>query len=129
MAATLFIHALIGCCCHHAHGVAPHDASQVAAAQSNTCCEHRHHASDERGQQSGGPCKSGAECQGVCTYLPPQKTQIDAPQFVISVDLMAGEFAAVGGHASSANRWERTRGWVESGSSLRLHLRHQVILI
>src|SRR5262249_19630814 len=77
LAALLFIHTVLGCCWHHAHGCDDCKASVAKTAAKHTCCHH-HHSDKERGQTPQTPCKCRLECTGTCVYLPTQKTQVDS---------------------------------------------------
>jgi hypothetical protein len=127
LAIALLIHAAYGCCWHHAHGEAPCDHTIVAAIAPADCCEQPVTPVD--GNQPHSPGDHQRDCQGVCTYLPTQKTQLDFPTVFASIDLVAtpagnddGELFALG-----------VSGVVHHPRSfeppLRLHLLHQQLLI
>ena len=141
MAAALIVHAVLGCCWHHAHdcvrcdnpiahvpGLTAKTSDQVA------CCKHHHGAGPEasEGQQeqpSQEPCKCRFECRGVCAYLPPQKTQIDSPELVVAFDYAIVAPMRAGVPIAPALSWELAGNLANVEPPLRLHLLHQMLLI
>lgn len=140
---SLCIHALIGCCWHHAHGATCHAESTVVSKSSASpkcagCCHHCRHVSDDTpadhqrdGDHSAprAPCNCKVECHGVCTYLPPEKQQLDnladAPAFDLPVLMIDQGYAVIG--PAGYCQW-----LADSGPTIapaRLHLLHQVFLI
>ncbi|HVC94223.1 MAG TPA: hypothetical protein VND64_11060 [Pirellulales bacterium] len=78
-AASLFIHALLGCCWHHAHhsldcGQTISLAVYPAVFDSACCC--RHDGDDDDGDH---PCRCPLECGGTCVYVSPERLQVDSP--------------------------------------------------
>src|SRR5438477_399596 len=77
-----------------------------ALSRPGDCCKwcHRVH---EKCCPHEGPCK--LHCGGVCVYVPPQKSQIDAPQIDVRLDFIAvtvsqadsGPLAAVEGRSGA----------------------------
>src|SRR6267142_2333810 len=124
-AATLFIHAVFGCCWPHVHS--RDHAITAAIAQPVSCCKHHYHGSDDRQQEK--PRKCTVECEGTCNYLVPQKVQIDAPQTVALFDLIAAVPAVADVQAALARFWALGCSPQESAPPLRLHLLHQLLLI
>jgi hypothetical protein len=117
MAATLLVHAVLGCCWHSRC-----DQQQTKGA---ACCKHHEHCQD---QEPAKPCKCRVECHGVCTYLPTQKVQVDTPEVVVPFDFVATLSFAVGADLASALR-EAVYLPDDIEPPLRLHLAHQVLLI
>jgi hypothetical protein len=127
LAIALSVHALFGCCWHRAYSDPLCDhaiASVIAPAE---CCEHPNMPVDRNLPQTPG--NHQRDCQGVCTYLPTQKTQLDVPTVFESLDLVAtptgnfdGQLSALGvtGVAHHPRSFE---------PPLRLHLLHQLLLI
>jgi hypothetical protein len=125
MAAVVSIQALLGCCWHHARLCAQCEPA-VKTVQPKACC-HRHQAkaTDEPGQPK--PCNCRIECEGLCTYLPPQKTHIDVAPLPVAFDCVAILPARAESHPAPA--WEPSGGPAPAGPPLRLHLMHQILLI
>src|SRR5260370_35439080 len=87
-AATFVAHGLWGCCWFGAQNFRHTDRINArASSQSADCCKHCDHA-HETDCPHDGPCN--LHCRGVCVYVAPQKSQLDAPQ----IDLLL-EFAAI----------------------------------
>lgn len=129
VAASLLIHAVIGCCWHHAQDEAS-CCNEVAAEQAVDagCCHHDHgdRSSQEHGQPSHAPCKS--HCQGLCTYLPVQKSQLDHQQLQAALDFAI--IAPATGDAQMAAGFCFARAHETSAEPpLRLHLFYQILLI
>ena len=127
IAALLFIHTACGCCWYNAHKNAACGHPHLPGL-AGTCCQHDNRATDGD-ESSDGPCRCRLECQGVCTYLPPQKAQIDPPHLSIPFDLPAPPSASADAHFASAWRGEFASGPIEPRPPLRLHLLHQILLI
>jgi hypothetical protein len=126
----LLVHALVGCCRHHEHDCVRHDSATECVPVIAGCCDHCQ--SDCHGQSDTprGPEKCGCECLGVCTYLPPQKTLIDAPHLIISLDFLPVDPPlAENCPASASSLLEQTGSCSCPGLPLRLHLLHQIILV
>ena len=125
IAALLFIHTACGCCWHHAHQSAACGHTQLPGL-AGAC----HHEKCPPGDESSdGPCRCRLECQGVCTYLPPQKTRLDSPQVVVPFDLVAAVSASAEAHSGSAWHGGAELHSSHVGPPLRLHLLHQIFLI
>lgn len=125
MAALLFVYAAFGCCWHHAPSTRCYEGL-AQASQPVKCCKH-HHDSDNKLPQN--PCKSHGECQGVCTYIVPQKVQIDSAHVLAPLDLVASVSVLTDAQIAPAARWELARFQVDLEPPLRLHLLHQSLLI
>jgi hypothetical protein len=119
-AALLFIHAVFGCCGHHAHAC-EHAIEVVLPA---TCCHHDH---DEGSQHNDEPCDGKHDCEGSCIYVLPQKMKIEAPQCVI-IDLLVVLPALADHRFDSASSFESLSSPRPFGPPLRPHLLHQVLL-
>ena len=123
-------HVLFGCCWHDSGKCAlPERVTSSASSSPIGCCKHRHCAEGkEKGDSPAGPCK--LHCRGICVYVSPQKSQVDAPQIDLRVD-----FAAVvvlladnDSHAAS-DVCSGADDPLDSEPSVRLHLLHQIFLI
>lgn len=130
MASALFIHAVLGCCWHHAHVCVRCDGTSDGVSQPVACCKCRQGEGENRpGQQPDGPCKCRLECRGVCTFLPVQKMRIESSQLVVPFDFASILPALASSQAASA-RWAKLVGDpAELEAPLRLHLLHQILLI
>jgi hypothetical protein len=125
-AAMLLVHALVGCCRHLERNCVRHESATEGVSVMAACCDHC------RGQNESSPRpeKCGCECQGVCTYLPPQKTLIDAPHSIISFDFLPIDPPLADNCLASANALlEQSSSCSCPGLPLRLHLLHQIILV
>lgn len=127
-ASLLLIHAVLGCCWHHGHDCATCDGTAIPAAWLTPCCKHHQDACDER-QEPAPPYKCQQECSGTCTYLPPQKTQLDCSDIALPFDFAVLIPAMVDAQTASAIPWERASDSGGVQSSVRRHLLHQVLLI
>jgi hypothetical protein len=127
-AAMLVIHAMIGCCHHHWHQ-ADESAVAPAIAVACQCCHHCDSFGDAE-QVPDEPCSGEVECQGVCTYLPAQKTAIDASPMACSFDLAVVPQSVNLCHlATTASTWDSSAGPRSSPQPPTLHLLHQLLLI
>jgi hypothetical protein len=118
-AALLFIHTVLGCCWHHAHGSAP------SVSQAAHCCHHHQHDDDSKPSQTPAKCK--VDCEGACTYIVPQKVQIKAPQWV-AMDLPAVLPSMADCQVEAAPSSEALLSLSDWVLPLRTHLLHQVLL-
>ena len=145
---SLGIHALVGCCWHHAHECACQAGTQVVVADAETpklaaCCHHCHRLSDSPSDLTPGdcrseddqsshppaPCNCKVECHGVCTYLPPQKSLVDGFDDSAAFDLSPLAIDQSCAAATRAAYWEWPADSGDAAAPLRLHLLHQVFLI
>ena len=113
---VLGIHAVFGCSCHSA---------RRPVAKSKACCPN-----DDCGQDQSRPrqpARCGEQCGGVCTYLPPQRTLLDA--LVFDVSLPANVEASVPTVNAATSIDPADVGLPRYGPPLRLHLLHQLLLI
>lgn len=122
LACLLFLQAVSGWCWQ-----CPHDCMPCGdrVAQPTKSCSH----DCDHEQQSEGPCKCNLECHGICTYLQPEKTQVDSPVELVSWDIVAITTASTDLAHGSALAWELAQSRGELEPPLRLHLFHQVLLI
>ncbi len=126
MAGTLLLHAAMGCCWSHLHACTQCENEATVCAES--CCPHEtaDHSQDHQSHHTPSPCHS--QCHGVCTYLPVQKTHLDAPDMAAPFDFAAPVIAAVDSQRNDLLSWEQGR-LVAAGPPVRLHLLHQLILV
>lgn len=139
-AGLLFIHAVLGCCWHHAHDC-DHCAAKVTANAegptrqlpaafsllANHACQEACH--DAHDGQSPGPCPCKFECQGVCTYLPPQKANVDIPGAAGWQELFAVPPRSFASQVAGFSGAEHCPVPVIAPPSLRRHLLYQILLI
>lgn len=131
LAVTLGIHAMLGCCWHHAHDCTNCRTGRDQVAKASCChgaCHAHRHADeipDDRDAAPKQPCSH--ECAGVCIYLGGIKS-IDAgyqPEFdlvgIVSIDapMVCVRLGSVNGVVD----------WLAPPPPLRLHLIQQVLLI
>ncbi len=124
ISATLLLHAVLGCCGHHAH---KNVRSHGRMIETTACCHE--HQDSSRQHTPAPPCQDPSDCQGVCTYLPPQKTQFEIP--LTPTPLAAVSMANPMAYAGSFN----APAWLDAlfcnvaAPHVRLHLAQQVLLI
>lgn len=124
--AIFVVHGLLGCCWKHQETYAVCDETKSSAEQRPCCCDH--HRANQQGHSPVKPCE--LECQGLCTYLPPQKILIDAPGLANPFDSLAIiPISWDSRHMAIAFLGDRIYDSSESEPPLRLHLLHQVQLI
>ena len=128
MASLLFIQAVSGWCWHPAREGTGLDNSVAPIESTVRCCD-RDCEDAREGEPSQDPCKCRLECSGVCTFLPPEKTLIDAPQLVAGFDHLSVFPALAESQDVSANWTRVVHGPSELEPPLRLHLLHQSLLI
>ncbi|MGD9645610.1 MAG: hypothetical protein AB7U73_07855 [Pirellulales bacterium] len=134
ISATLLLHAVLGCCWHHEH--VPAVGCQSA---NNVVGSHRHPADADHGcgcnHQSGGqheseePCPGDSHCQGVCTYLPPQKTSFEIPLTVTPLAIVASIDPLADCSSAAVPSWLDALFCTAAPPPVRLHLAQQVLLI
>jgi len=136
IAASLLLHAVLGCCRHHAHeGLGCTHCVRNRAAETVACChEHDEPAAGDAGEYTdehapATPCPGDSTCQGVCSYLPPQKSQFQIP-------LLPTLFALVPTPCVLADTSQPTSpAWLDAlfgtgvAPHVRLHLAQSVLLI
>jgi len=129
-AVLLVIHAMIGCCHHHWHSDTEcAEAEFTLCAAPCQCCDPCCGTHDE-GELPSSPCNGELECQGVCAYLPTQKTVIDDSSADIAVDFAAVAPSLLDGRLAAATLpWDLAHTLNESPPPLRLHLLYQILLI
>lgn len=126
-AGLLFIHTVFGCCWHHAHDC-DHCVAKTGPSTGLTasCCGH----DEADDNQPAEPCHCEFECQGVCTYLPPEKTTVEAPaKSIASLDLLAVLPTAAATDSRGTSHRAESHGLPPLAGSLRLHLWHRILLI
>jgi hypothetical protein len=126
VAASLLIHAAIGCCWHHSHNGLCADDRQCQPT-SDACAHHHGCCNGQHDQPTQEPC-GGHQCHGLCNYLPIQKSQVDDLKLQLPLDFAAilpatcdMQGVAVH-HAVGCSK-------AACEPPVRLHLLHQILLI
>jgi hypothetical protein len=130
VAASLFIHAMIGCCWHHAHDSSCCDESPAEQVVETNCCHHDHGDRNDTplGEPSHAPCQGQSHCQGLCNYLPVQKTQLDTVDLSVPLDYAIIAPATYEIQVAALLHMERVHE-TAAKPPMRLHLFHQILLI
>jgi hypothetical protein len=143
VAAILSIHALLGCCWHHARGCEVCETTIRGVASSEvspetSCC---HHVTGHRPQPDdacggghrpshSGPCKCRIDCCGSCAFLPaPRALEIAQVSGHGDDCLVACLPAIMAGPSTPSLFWRLVSGPTPMEPPLRLHLLHQILLI
>lgn len=126
MAGLLLIQALSGWCWQSARERIALEASAVQVMSTERCCDCEESGDEDPSQ---APCKCRLECSGICTFVPPEKTQLDLPQLVVGFDHLAVAVALADSQIVSAFWTEVAGGPSELKSQLPLYLLHQILLI
>jgi hypothetical protein len=87
LAVALVAHATIGCCHHHWHCAGESASIDSIAVQACQCCPHHTDFGCEHPAE-GEPCSGEFECQGVCSYLPTQRAEVDHSFDGVAFDMM-----------------------------------------
>lgn len=121
MAITLLIEGSAGWCCHPGviSSCAPADTPQSAGY-----CNHHERTANEVGQSPAEPCRCEAKCQGVCVFLPPQKTQS-----VVLFDVAAMLPSLAVDQLAAASLGSPLDDTFDAESPVRLHLLLRILLI
>ena len=127
MTVWMAILTMTGWCCHSPFCAHLHRSSGPAA-RAGECCNDCCCPTGQSGN-STRPCRCCTGCQRVCTYLPPQKVQLDGLDVTSTSDFAAVLSSQADAELPCASRWVRARDPARCQSSLRLHLRHQILLI
>jgi hypothetical protein len=119
-AAALAGHALFGCCWHERAGQG-HKADCAACQQdrgtASSCC-------DSTGEEPSLPCSCRLECQKLCQYVSPERTQSVGEAGLVSFGAILPQIAACAG--CPRPREGHPSVW---GDPRRILLEHQILLI
>lgn len=126
MSLTLVFHAALGCCWHHDHRCEHDGEFDTQTCESDACCEHYEDQGDPA--ESTPPCDCKLECHGICTYVAPQKVQLDVPLAVAPFDSIAIRSLVVDAHLALGLPGDSADP-AEFEPPLRLHLLHSIVLI
>ena len=140
IAASLLLHAALGCCRHHAHeGLGCTPGVWNRAAETGACChEHDDPAAGDAGEYANGnsdehapaaPCRGDSTCQGVCTYLPPQKSQLQLPLFPTLLAFVPTPCVLAETSQRTSPAWLDALFCTGAAPHVRLHLAQSVLLI
>ena len=127
---TLLVEGTTGWCCHPPGHDEMCCSAPVVSPEVDACCRHHAQTTNQSGQKPVGPCQGEPKCQGICIFLPSQKTLVEMPELVslfdvagmlptLSVDHMA---ATVIGSSSSDP-------FDAESPLVRLYLLHRTFLI
>lgn len=122
MACLITLHAVLGCCWHHAHGDERAASGGIAVA-AHAECDHCHPGDDHASPEKPQKCRT--ECGSVCTFLPSQKIHFEAPLMTVALDWVIVAEAVPPATTFATIAFSRQR----SEPPLRLHLLHQLLLI
>jgi hypothetical protein len=129
-AAMLLIHAMVGCCRHHECHAASCDGALEKVCPTDGCCHRNHPPCDRPTERPHRPANCTFGCQGVCTYVPPEKTLVEKPHSTIALDFLPADPAlADSSLVTAGSLWESTDCGPAPGLPLRLHLMHQILLV
>ena len=132
IATTLLLQSVLGCCRHHAHeGMGCTHGAKNRADKALACC-HDHDVpaagnSDEHAPAS--PCPGDSTCQGVCTYLPPQKSQFEIPLLPTLLALVPTPCVLAETSQRTSPAWLDALFCTGAAPHVRLHLAQSVLLI
>lgn len=138
VALAMILHAVLGCCWHHAHETtSPVSIAEVDAQPAVTvkhCCCHSHQV-EELAQQDNHrsetdapaePCR--APCGEKCQYVVVSRVQLDSPVAWHSFDLLPSVDQPILSPGLTTLTFESGDASVDP-PPLRLHLLHQLLLI
>jgi hypothetical protein len=119
-AIVVLLHALLGCCAHHAHACVEAGKTRVEHA----CHTHDHGAPEPAGDHGG----HNHNCDGnACVYVRAEKAHVSAE--LASSPLHFAGLTEQRPTPAGTESWVHVVGLHEFSSPLRLHLLHQVLLI
>lgn len=126
LASILLVQALFGWCGRPPYKEVNCDTS-AGTFSTKSCCNQC--GTNAQGEHPVGPCKCEFECQGVCTYVRPEKTLVDSSQWSLLALFLEVDPALAGSHSAFGSIGVRACHPLDSKPPLRLHLVHQVLLI
>lgn len=135
VAVAVTLHALLGCCWHHAHesvvAVAETEAKAPAPVK-KCCCKHHHEpelAQEEHHSTDQDPVdRCPNTCGDKCVYVGVNRVQLDHALILTSFDLVTAAPQYDLATDLSISRFESDDATVDP-PPLRLHLLHQLLLI
>jgi hypothetical protein len=107
--------------------IAPHDDRHAP----DVGCPHDTSGDQQRGGQHdpSAPCNGNSNCQGVCTYLPPQKMQFEIPLTLAPLAVVSTADAMADRCNLYGPAWLDALFCTAAAPHVRLHLAQQVLLI
>jgi hypothetical protein len=127
LAASLLIHAALGCCRHCAQETCDCDHAPISLAMESACCHDHHDSAHKHGHEKHDPCKRHSTCHGMCNYLPAQKSQTGKILSLVPVHITLETATADGVRLAGYHDAELTGRPFQP--PLRLHLLLQTILV
>jgi hypothetical protein len=124
-ATSLFIHAVLGCCWHHAHHCTGCALSvSLGDFDSGCLCQH-----EDVGDDDGDhPCRCPLECGGTCVYVAPERLQVDPPMQCNPLDVVPA-IPMLFDAKLVATTWRQLNGSPGLRLSVPPHVLDQVLLI
>jgi hypothetical protein len=122
----LLLHAVLGCCWHHAH-----DCAGKAVAVEGCACHHAcpNHQSSGDEPAPATPCPAERDCPGVWTYLPTERTQFELPLLPTLLDALPTPSALADTSPPATPAWLDALFCTGAAPHVRLHLAQSVLLI
>ena len=128
-ALTLLIEGSAGWCCHPPGCDELCCSAPIVAPEVDACCQHHAQTTTRDGQKPADPCQGEPKCQGICVFLPSQKTLVEMPQPVSLFDL-AGILPALSSDPTADTAVGAfLSGPFDAESPVRLYLLHRTFLI
>ena len=127
ISAILLLHAVLGCCWHHAHDC----AGKAVAVEGCRCSHHPCHDPDSSGDRfpPTAPCPAERDCPGVWTYLPAERTQFELPLLPTLLALAPNPCVPVTMSEPASPAWLDALFCTGAAPHVRLHLAQSVLLI
>jgi hypothetical protein len=126
LAVALLGHALVDCHAFQVHFCSHDEPATDLLADGS--CEHALNAGDC--DHSPVPCDCEVRCVGGCSYVPSQKTRLDASHIFASWDVATVPIASPNDSIANPHQWQGADRWGSATPPpLRLHLLHQLLLI
>jgi hypothetical protein len=125
LSTSLLVHAVLGCCRHQTDEADGNGALRASHLADRDSC----HEDDTKpcGNDSHSPCKH-PHCQGMCNYLPAQKSQVQKAQLHLRFDLPY-VVNGIERQRVATSSWTLAIGPCSPQPPVRLHLLHRILLI
>ncbi|MCE9556374.1 MAG: hypothetical protein K8T91_23750 [Planctomycetes bacterium] len=104
-------------------------SAPVEAAEVDACCQHHAQTTKSDGQKPVGPCQGEPKCQGICIFLPSQKTLVEMPQPVTLFDVAGMLPALLSDPMAAAAVGSSLSDPFDAEPPVRLYLLHRTFLI